>query len=162
MDHTPSDMIVADDATMLPLGRPTITSALDEHTRCPMGFYMGFEPPSCLSVMRCLKHARGDHAIDIGFFGSDEFAVNSSRRLNQAIAVFCNVPTAVKVFQLRLQIGEAWGEIQSEPVEDSEVGPVDAVHIPGDRGRRDVGGVVIADIEYVVTFVFVGADQFGL
>jgi putative transposase len=67
MDHTPSDMIVADDATMLPLGRPTITSALDEHTRCPMGFYMGFEPPSCLSVMRCLKHARGDHAIDIGF-----------------------------------------------------------------------------------------------
>ena len=57
MDHTPSDMIVVDDASMLPLGRPTITSALDEHTRCPMGFYMGFEPPSCLSVMRCLKHA---------------------------------------------------------------------------------------------------------
>jgi putative transposase len=57
MDHTPSDMIVVDDATMLPLGRPTITSALDEHTRCPMGFYTGFEPPSCLSVMRCFKHA---------------------------------------------------------------------------------------------------------
>ena len=57
MDHTPSDMIVVDDNSMLPLGRPTITSALDEHTRCPMGFYTGFEPPSCLSVMRCLKHA---------------------------------------------------------------------------------------------------------
>jgi putative transposase len=57
MDHTPSDIIVVDDRTMLPLGRPTITSALDEHTRCPMGFYTGFEPPSCLSVMRCLKHA---------------------------------------------------------------------------------------------------------
>jgi len=57
MDHTPSDMIVVDDGSMLPLGRPTITSALDEHTRCPMGFYLGFEPPSCLSVMRCLKHA---------------------------------------------------------------------------------------------------------
>jgi putative transposase len=57
MDHTPSDIIVVDDNTMLPLGRPTITSALDEHTRCPMGFYTGFEPPSCLSVMRCLKHA---------------------------------------------------------------------------------------------------------
>jgi len=57
MDHTPSDLIVVDDTTMLPLGRPTITSALDEHTRCPMGFYTGFEPPSCLSVMRCLKHA---------------------------------------------------------------------------------------------------------
>jgi putative transposase len=57
MDHTPGDIIVVDDNTMLPLGRPTITSALDEHTRSPMGFYMGFEPPSCLSVMRCLKHA---------------------------------------------------------------------------------------------------------
>jgi len=57
MDHTPSDIIVVDDSSMLPLGRPTVTSALDEHTRSPMGFYTGFEPPSCLSVMRCLKHA---------------------------------------------------------------------------------------------------------
>jgi len=57
MDHTPGDIIVVDDDSMLPLGRPTITSALDEHSRCPMGFYSGFEPPSCLSVMRCLKHA---------------------------------------------------------------------------------------------------------
>ncbi|MBZ5617755.1 MAG: Mu transposase C-terminal domain-containing protein [Acidobacteriia bacterium] len=57
MDHTPSDIIVVDERSMLPLGRPTVTSALDEHTRSPMGFYTGFEPPSCLSVMRCLKHA---------------------------------------------------------------------------------------------------------
>jgi putative transposase len=57
MDHTPADIIVVDDDSMLPLGRPTITSALDEFSRCPMGFYAGFEPPSCLSVMRCLKHA---------------------------------------------------------------------------------------------------------
>ena len=57
MDHTPSDLVVVDDSSMLPLGRPTITTALDEHTRCPMGFYAGFEPPSCLAVMRCLRHA---------------------------------------------------------------------------------------------------------
>jgi putative transposase len=57
MDHTPADIIVVDDDSMLPLGRPTITSALDEYSRCPTGFYSGFEPPSCLSVMRCLKHA---------------------------------------------------------------------------------------------------------
>jgi putative transposase len=48
---------VVDDNTMLPLGRPTITTALDEYTRCPTGFYAGFEPPSCLAVLRCLKHA---------------------------------------------------------------------------------------------------------
>jgi putative transposase len=57
MDHTPSDLIVVDDNSMLPLGRPTITTALDEYTRCPLGFYTGFEPPSCLAVMRCLKNA---------------------------------------------------------------------------------------------------------
>jgi len=57
MDHTPADMIVVDDDSMLPLGRPTITTVLDEYTRCPMGLYTGFEPPSCLAVMRCLKHA---------------------------------------------------------------------------------------------------------
>jgi len=57
MDHTPSDLIVVDDDSMLPLGRPTITTALDEYTRCPMGFNAGFEPPSCLAVMRCLKNA---------------------------------------------------------------------------------------------------------
>jgi len=57
MDHTPSDLVVVDDASMLPLGRPTLSTALDEHTRCPLGFYTGFEPPSCLAVMRCLKHA---------------------------------------------------------------------------------------------------------
>ena len=27
MDHTPADMIVVDDDSMLPLGRPTITTA---------------------------------------------------------------------------------------------------------------------------------------
>jgi putative transposase len=57
MDHTPSDLIVVDDNSMLPLGRPTITTALDEYTRCPLGFYAGFEPPSCLAVMRCLKNS---------------------------------------------------------------------------------------------------------
>jgi putative transposase len=57
MDHTPSDLVVVDDNSILPLGRPTLTMALDEHTRCPMGFYAGFEPPSCLAVMRCLKNA---------------------------------------------------------------------------------------------------------
>ena len=57
MDHTPGDLIVVDDNSMLPLGRPTITAALDEYSRCPLGFYAGFEPPSCLAVMRCLKHA---------------------------------------------------------------------------------------------------------
>ena len=49
-----------------------------------------------------------------------------------------------------MQVGEARREAQPEPVQDGEVGLVDAVHVAGDRGRRDVRGVVIPDVEHVM------------
>lgn len=57
IDHTPLDLIVVDDEDALPLGRPTLTYCLDTATRYPLGFYVGFEPPSYLTVMECLHHA---------------------------------------------------------------------------------------------------------
>ena len=57
IDHTPLDVIVIDDDTFLPLGRPWLTVCLDVRTRSLLGRYVGFEPPSYLSVARCLKHA---------------------------------------------------------------------------------------------------------
>src|SRR5450755_1177493 len=69
--------------------------------------------------------------------------IDSSRRLNQVVAVFRQIPTAVKVLQLRLEIGESRCEIPPEPVQDSEVGLVDAVHVAGNGGRRDLRGVVV-------------------
>ena len=57
IDHTPLDVIVIDDDTLLPLGRPWLTTCLDVCTRCVLGKHIGFEPPSYLSVARCLKHA---------------------------------------------------------------------------------------------------------
>jgi hypothetical protein len=66
------------------------------------------------------------------------------------------------MLQLRLEISESRREIQPEPVQDGEVGLVDAVHVAGNCGRRDFRGVVVADIKHVVAFMFVGADQFGL
>lgn len=57
MDHTRLDIFVIDDKSHLPLGRPWITIAIDSHTRCIMGISIGFEPPSYLSVGKCLKHA---------------------------------------------------------------------------------------------------------
>ncbi len=38
------------------LGRPWLTYALDRFSRMPLGLYIGFEPPSWLSVMQCLRH----------------------------------------------------------------------------------------------------------
>ena len=46
-----------DDRDNLPLGRLTLTHCLDTATRYPLGYYLGFEPPSYLTVMECLHHA---------------------------------------------------------------------------------------------------------
>ena len=57
IDHTRSDLIVIDDRDNLPLGRLTLTYCLDLAMRYPLGYYLGFEPPSYLTVMECLYHA---------------------------------------------------------------------------------------------------------
>jgi putative transposase len=56
IDHTRSDLIVIDDRDNLPLGRLTLTYCLDMATRYPLGYYLGFEPPSYLTAMECLHH----------------------------------------------------------------------------------------------------------
>lgn len=57
IDHTPLDLIVIDEATGLPLGRPYITACIDDYSRCVLGIYISFEPPSHFTVSRCLKMA---------------------------------------------------------------------------------------------------------
>lgn len=56
IDHTRIDLIVVDAEDNLPLGRPTLTYSLDTATRYPLGYYLGFEPPSYYTVMECLYH----------------------------------------------------------------------------------------------------------
>ncbi len=57
IDHTKLDLIVIDDKDNLPLGRATLTDCMDIATRYPLGYYLGFEPPSYYAVMECLYHA---------------------------------------------------------------------------------------------------------
>ncbi|MCX9026145.1 MAG: transposase family protein [Candidatus Methanoperedens sp.] len=58
IDHTPLDLFVVDDDNRnLKLGRPHITYMIDKYSRYPLGFYVGFNKPSYLSVMYCLYHA---------------------------------------------------------------------------------------------------------
>ncbi len=57
IDHTRLDLVVVDAEDDLPIGRPTLTYCLDTATRYPLGFYVGFEPPSYLTVMQCLHQA---------------------------------------------------------------------------------------------------------
>jgi putative transposase len=56
IDHTVLDVMVVDAETRLPLGRPYVTACIDCYTRCILGIYIGFNPPSYQSVAACLKH----------------------------------------------------------------------------------------------------------
>ncbi|MDB5555359.1 MAG: Integrase, catalytic region [Rhizobium sp.] len=56
MDHTVIDtFVVFDNEHFLPLGRPTLTVAIDVATRMVLGYLISFEPPSLYSVLTTLK-----------------------------------------------------------------------------------------------------------
>jgi putative transposase len=57
MDHTLLDVFLVDADDRLPIGRPTLTTALDVFSGFPLGCFVGFEPPSYRAVMNCLLHA---------------------------------------------------------------------------------------------------------
>lgn len=57
IDHTITDVMVIDEKDNLPIGRLTLTYCIDVATRYPLGFYLGFEPPSYFTVAQCLYHA---------------------------------------------------------------------------------------------------------
>jgi putative transposase len=60
IDHTKVDVIVVDEETGEPRGRPWLTLAMDVFTRMVTGFYLVMEVPSRLSVGLCLLHAVHD------------------------------------------------------------------------------------------------------
>ena len=56
IDSTVADQwCVLDDETLLPLGRPTITIAIDLYTRMILAVIVTFEPPSLFTAMAALK-----------------------------------------------------------------------------------------------------------
>ena len=63
IDHTKADVTVVDPVTRRPLGRPTLTLAIDVNTRMVLGFHLSLEPPSLLAVALCLTHAVMDKSF---------------------------------------------------------------------------------------------------
>ncbi len=57
MDHTPLNLFVVDEETWLPLGRPTLTVALDRASRMLLGYWIGFTGNGVDAVLGCLRHA---------------------------------------------------------------------------------------------------------
>jgi len=57
IDHTKTDLFVVDPDRGMPIGRAWLTTAIDVFSKCVLGYYLSFNPPSYLSVMQCLRHA---------------------------------------------------------------------------------------------------------
>ncbi|WP_323596103.1 Mu transposase C-terminal domain-containing protein [Aliarcobacter butzleri] len=57
IDHTKVDVILVDEETRKPIGRPFITVAIDVYSRMIFGFYISLEAPSYFSVGQCLLNA---------------------------------------------------------------------------------------------------------
>ncbi len=56
IDHTPVDLILVDDDTREPIGRPYITVAIDVYSRMIAGYYLTLSPPSSASVALCITN----------------------------------------------------------------------------------------------------------
>lgn len=56
-DSTRLDLFVVDKKFREPIGRPHLTSFIDVYTGYPLGFYIGFEPASYVSLMHALRHS---------------------------------------------------------------------------------------------------------
>lgn len=56
IDHSPMDVILVEESSREPIGRPFLTLAIDVHTRCIVGMLLSLEAPSATSVGLCLAH----------------------------------------------------------------------------------------------------------
>lgn len=71
IDHTTMDVMVVDEEARLPIGRPSLTLAIDVFTRCIVGMLVTLEAPSATSVGLCLAHAVTDKSSWLEHLGLD-------------------------------------------------------------------------------------------
>ncbi|TXH36967.1 MAG: hypothetical protein E6Q98_08635 [Rhodospirillaceae bacterium] len=57
IDHTPLDIVAIDGKLQVVIGRVYLTIAIDKYSRCIIGFHIGVDKPSYLSVAKCLANA---------------------------------------------------------------------------------------------------------
>ena len=57
IDSTPCDLCLVRETDRTPIGRPTVTFALDLHSRVVLGFTVSLDGASTATTARCLEHA---------------------------------------------------------------------------------------------------------
>ncbi|MDQ2701860.1 MAG: DDE-type integrase/transposase/recombinase, partial [Pseudomonadota bacterium] len=72
IDHTQADVMLVDEYTRKPIGRPWLTLALDVCTRIVVGLYITFEKPSYMSAGMCMANAlcpKAEYMASLGVSG---------------------------------------------------------------------------------------------
>jgi len=57
IDHTTLDIVIVDELSRKPVGRPWMTVAIDVFSRMIIGFYISLDPPGALGTGLCISHA---------------------------------------------------------------------------------------------------------
>lgn len=57
IDHTKVDIILVDDETRMPIGRPWVTLMIDIYSRMIPGYFLSLDEPSATSVAMCVTNA---------------------------------------------------------------------------------------------------------
>lgn len=69
IDHTTADIILVDERSRQPIGRPTVTFAVDEYSRAIVGLVVSLEAPSSTTVALCVASIAGGKAERLARFG---------------------------------------------------------------------------------------------
>ena len=72
IDHTPANVMIVDEEARRPVGRPTLTLAIDVCTRIVVGLYISLEKPSANSTGMCLAMAilpKGEYLAELEIQG---------------------------------------------------------------------------------------------
>lgn len=56
IDHTEADVVLVEEISREPIGRPWVTLAIDVYSRMHAGQYVSFDPPSAASVGMCIRN----------------------------------------------------------------------------------------------------------
>ena len=56
VDHTKLDLFVVDSETLMPIGGPWLTIALDEYSRSIVGFYISFRDPDFIVLIKLIRN----------------------------------------------------------------------------------------------------------
>ena len=72
IDHTKLDIMLVDDDTRLPIGRPWLTVAIDVFSRMITGYYISLDAPSAFSVGMCIRHSALPKDAELEKLGIDK------------------------------------------------------------------------------------------